>query len=311
MILTVTANASIDKRCVVDDFTDGEVNRIRECVYSAGGKGLNVSHAAHIAGEEVTATGFLGGHAGHFIEEELQKEGIISDFVWCRGESRSCLNIWNEAKKEQTEFLEPGFSITSDKEEELVNKVRGLLSKVSVMTISGSVPKGSGSGLYKKLVSLGNGMGKKVILDTSGKLLSESLEADEKPFLIKPNMDEIRMLTGKNVSSVEEIKEAADVLHAKGIPTVVISMGGDGAVMSAREGVFRAVVPKINAVNTVGCGDSMIGGFAVGFTAGLDVPECLRLASAVSAAAAMTDRTGFLYREDMEKMLKQIKIERI
>ena len=273
MILTVTANASIDKRCVVDDFTDGEVNRIRECVYSAGGKGLNVSHAAHIAGEEVTATGFLGGHAGHFIEEELQKEGIISDFVWCRGESRSCLNIWNEAKKEQTEFLEPGFSITSDKEEELVNKVRGLLPKVSVMTISGSVPKGSGSGLYKKLVSLGNGMGKKVILDTSGKLLSESLEADEKPFLIKPNMDEIRMLTGKNVSSVEEIKEAADVLHAKGIPTVVISMGGDGAVMSAREGVFRAVVPKINAVKTVGGGDSMIGGFAVGFTAGLDVPE--------------------------------------
>ena len=311
MILTVTANASIDKRCVVDDFTDGEVNRIRECVYSAGGKGLNVSHAAHIAGEEITATGFLGGHSGKFIEEELIKEGIISDFVWCEGESRSCLNIWNEAKKEQTEFLEPGFTIGPEKEDELVQKVEGLLSKAAVMTISGSVPKGSGSGLYKRLVSLGRSMDRKVILDTSGNLLSECLEAEEKPFLIKPNMDEIRMLTGRHVSTVEEIKAAADVLHEKGIPTVVISMGGDGALMSGREGVFRAVVPKINAVNTVGCGDSMIGGFAVGFSRGLDVPECLRLASAVSAAAAMTDRTGFLYREDMEKLLTQIDIHRI
>ncbi|MEE0954742.1 MAG: 1-phosphofructokinase family hexose kinase [Eubacterium sp.] len=311
MILTVTANASIDKRAVVTDFKDGEVNRIKECVYSAGGKGLNVSRAAHIAGEEILATGFLGGHAGKYIEESLVKEGIGADFVWCEGESRSCMNIWNETTREQTEFLEPGLTCRPEDEEALVEKITELLSQASVMTISGSCPKGSGAGLYHKLLKAGAEKGKKVLLDTSGKLLTDSLAGEEKPFLIKPNMDEIRMISGREINSVEDIEDAAKVLHEQGVKYVVISMGGDGSVMSGEDGLYRAVVPKIDAVNTVGCGDSMIGGFAVGISRGLTMPECLKLASAISAAAAMTDRTGFFRMEDMEKIKDQIRIEKI
>ena len=50
MILTVTLNAAIDKRYVVDDFKIGEVNRVRQCSYVPGGKGLNVSKPASIYG---------------------------------------------------------------------------------------------------------------------------------------------------------------------------------------------------------------------------------------------------------------------
>ena len=64
MILTVTANAAIDKRYVVTSFDVGSVNRVKSAELSAGGKGLNVSRTARIAGEDVIATGFLGGHAG-------------------------------------------------------------------------------------------------------------------------------------------------------------------------------------------------------------------------------------------------------
>ena len=80
MILTVTLNAAIDKRYVVDGFQVGEVNRVRECAYTPGGKGLNVSKPASIAGAEVTATGFVGGHAGHYIEDSLKPFGIKSEF---------------------------------------------------------------------------------------------------------------------------------------------------------------------------------------------------------------------------------------
>ena len=69
MILTVTLNAAIDKRYVVEGFETGEVNRVRECAYTPGGKGLNVSKPAAIAGAEVVATGFVGGHAGAYIED--------------------------------------------------------------------------------------------------------------------------------------------------------------------------------------------------------------------------------------------------
>ena len=109
MILTVTLNVAIDKRYVVDDFKAGEVNRVRECSYVPGGKGLNVSKPASIYGAEVVATGFVGGHAGNYIEDALKPFGIKGEFYHVDAESRSCINIWDEVNHVQTEFLEPGF----------------------------------------------------------------------------------------------------------------------------------------------------------------------------------------------------------
>ena len=152
MILTVTANAAIDKRYVVEGFGVGNVNRVKSCVANAGGKGINVSRVASIAGEKVTATGFLGGHAGKFISEHVQEYGIKSEFVWCNGESRTCINIWDEKEKKQTEFLEPGFSVTEEDCNALLEKFSLLLKECRVVTISGSAPKGTGSGLYRKMI---------------------------------------------------------------------------------------------------------------------------------------------------------------
>ena len=201
MILTVTLNAAIDKRYVVENFQVGEVNRVKECSYVPGGKGLNVSKPASIYGAEVVATGFVGGHAGNYIEDALK--------------------------------------------------------------------------------------------------------------LIKPNIDEIRMLTGKNCDDINDIIEAAKVIHRNGVEIVAVSLGADGSLAVSDEGIFRAEVPKIDAVNTVGCGDSMIAGFAIGLKEGLSLPETLKKASAISAAAAMREETGFFCMEDMEKILPQIKIMKL
>ena len=112
MILTVTLNASIDKRYVVEGAAMGEVNRVKECTYTPGGKGLNVSKPASIAGAKVVATGFVGGHAGNYIVESLKPFGIESAFYHVDGESRSCINIWDTVNHVQTEYLEPGFTVS-------------------------------------------------------------------------------------------------------------------------------------------------------------------------------------------------------
>ena len=309
MILTVTANAAIDKRYVVEGFGVGNVNRVKSCVANAGGKGINVSRVASIAGEKVTATGFLGGHAGKFISEHVQEYGIKSEFVWCNGESRTCINIWDEKEKKQTEFLEPGFSVTEDDCNALLEKFSLLLKECRVVTISGSAPKGAGSGLYRKMIEKAREEGKPVILDTSGTLLEDCLLA--RPTMIKPNIDEIRALTKRPMNTRESMLRAAQDLHDDGIEIVAISLGGDGSLVSCQEGVFDVKVPKIDAVNTVGCGDSMIAGFAVGMSRGLSMEETIRLASAVSAANAMRLETGFIVKEDMERLLPQIRIKKI
>lgn len=309
MILTVTANAAIDKRYVVERFGVGNVNRVKSCSANAGGKGINVARVASIAGECMTATGFLGGHAGKFISERVEARGIKSDFVWCGGESRTCINIWDEVEKKQTEFLEPGFSVTKADCDRLVDKFTGLLPHCRVVTISGSAPKGADSDLYRRMIRAAREADKPVILDTSGKLLEDCLL--ERPTMIKPNMDEIRALTGRPMNSRESLIRAARDLHDDGVEIVVISLGGEGSLVSCGEGAYEVRAPKIDAVNTVGCGDSMIAGFAVGISRGLPMTDTIRLASAVSAANAMRMETGFFVKEDMEMILPKVRIRKI
>lgn len=309
MILTVTLNAAIDKRYVVDDFKVGEVNRVRECSYVPGGKGLNVSKPASIYGAEVVATGFVGGHAGNYIEDALKPFGIKGEFYHVDAESRSCINIWDEVNHVQTEFLEPGFTLTEEDFRGFEKKFTELVKDADVVSMSGSVPKGLDGTAYQRLVKIVKEAGKPVILDTSGKLLERGIEAC--PTLIKPNIDEIRMLTGKHCDDIQDIIDAAKTIHANGVEIVAVSLGADGSLAVGEEGIFRAIVPKIDAVNTVGCGDSMIAGFALGLSEGLSLEETLRRASAISAAAAMREETGFFVMEDMEKLLPQIVIQKL
>ncbi len=306
MILTVTLNAAIDKRYVVERFQVGEVNRVKECTYTPGGKGLNVSKPASIAGGVVVATGFVGGHAGNYIEEELKPYGIQSAFYHMKEESRSCINIWDETEKVQTEFLEPGFTVGQEDFEAFLIHFVTLVKDADVVTISGSVPKGLDGNAYQQMVELVKREGKKVILDTSGALLTAGIQA--KPTMIKPNIDEIRMLTGSHCDDLAEMIEAAKEIQQSGVEIVVVSLGGDGSIVVCDEGVYRALVPKIDAVNTVGCGDSMLAGFALGLSQGLPVAETLRQASAISAAAALREETGFFVMEDMERILPQVEI---
>ncbi len=309
MILTVTLNAAIDKRYVVEGFRTGEVNRVKECTYVPGGKGLNVSKPASIYGAEVVATGFAGGHAGAYIEDALKPFGIKSAFYHVNAESRSCINIWDEVNQVQTEFLEPGFTLTEEDFAGFEAKFRQLVQEAKVVAMSGSVPKGLDGTAYQRLVKIVKDAGIPVILDTSGKLLEMGIEAI--PTMIKPNIDEIRMLTGKRCDDISEIIEAARAIHERGVKIVAVSLGADGSLAVGDDGIFRARVPKIDAVNTVGCGDSMIAGFALGLSKGLPLEETLRLASAISAAAAMREETGFFVMEDMEKLLPQIEITRL
>ncbi len=309
MILTVTLNAAIDKRYVVEGFRTGEVNRVKECTYVPGGKGLNVSKPASIYGAEVVATGFAGGHAGAYIEDALKPFGIRSAFYHVDAESRSCINIWDEVNQVQTEFLEPGFTLTEEDFAGFEAKFRQLVQEAKVVAMSGSVPKGLDGTAYQRLVKIVKDAGIPVILDTSGKLLEMGIEAI--PTMIKPNIAEIRMLTGKRCDDISEIIEAARAIHERGVKIVAVSLGADGSLAVGDDGIFRARVPKIDAVNTVGCGDSMIAGFALGLSKGLPLEETLRLASAISAAAAMREETGFFVMEDMEKLLPQIEITRL
>jgi len=302
MITTVTLNVAIDKAYVIGEFKQGEVMRVLKCTNTAGGKGLNVSKVAKLCGEEVLATGFVGGHAGAYVEQMLNEEHVKNDFVHTDKETRSCINVLAEDGT-STEFLEPGEPLSEAEAKEFLTRFAAMIDKSDVITISGSVPRGLPDDIYRQMIEAIKEKGKQVILDTSGKLLEEGIKAA--PTMIKPNSDEISALLGVDITNRDELIANGKKLQAKGIKYVVISLGGDGALVITHDHVYHGQPPKITPVNTVGCGDSMVAAFAVGLARKYDIEECLKYAVSVSAANALTMATGHFEEEDRKRLYAQ------
>ena len=310
MISTVTLNSSIDKAYqLACPLVDGTVMRVETCIDNAGGKGLNAARAVATCGEKIVATGFVGGNNGRLLCELLDADGIEHDFVHVAAETRCCINVL-EPNGRSTEFLEPGRPVTADEVAAVRAKVGEIAARADVVTFNGSVPKGAGDGIYRELVEIVRAADKPAILDTSGALLVGSLPA--RPTMIKPNTDEIQAILGRKPESIDEIYAAAREVHETyGIEKVVVSLGGDGSVMACSEGVFRGRAPKIDVVNPVGSGDTMVGAFAVAMARGMAVEDQLAYAMACASANCLTPSTGHFDMAVAEELRAGTSVEKV
>lgn len=309
MILTVTLNTSIDKLYLMTGIQPETVMRVKEVHNTAGGKGLNVSRIAGKLGEQVAATGFVGGFNGKYLESLVDTPLVRCAFTHVEAETRSCINCWDLSDGKSTEYLEPGAPVTAEDVERFLADFDRELAGADVVTISGSIPAGAPEEIYCDLIRRCRQAGIPVLVDTSGSRLISAVK--ELPSLIKPNEDEIAQLTGRSFSGREEAARALMDLHQAGIPWVVLSLGADGALLACDKGVFHGRPPRITPRNTVGCGDSMVAGFAVGFARHLSMAETFRMALAVSAASALSLFTGDFDLADYDRLYPEVSVNKV
>lgn len=309
MILTVTLNTSIDKLYLMAGVQPETVMRVQEVHNTAGGKGLNVSRVAGKLGEEVAATGFVGGFNGRYLESLVDTPLVRCAFTHVDAETRSCINVWDLSDGRSTEYLEPGAPVTAGDVSRFLADFDRELARADVVTISGSIPAGAPEEIYCDLIRRCRQAGIPVLVDTSGSRLISAVR--EKPFFIKPNEDEISQLTGRTFTGRSEALRALMALHDGGIPYVVLSLGAEGALLACDQGVFHGKPPKITPRNTVGCGDSMVAGFAVGFVRRLSMEDTFRTALAVSAASALSLFTGHFERADYDRLYPEVSIQQV
>ena len=309
MITTVTLNASIDKAYYMEQaICNGEVMRVSRCRNSAGGKGLNVARVIQLCEEDVLATGIVGGYNGQYLESLLVQDNIAYDFAHVAGETRSCINIL-DPKYGSTEYLEPGCLVTSEEEQVFMDKFIEIIAKSDIITISGSVPKGLSNDVYKKMVEMVKAAGKEVILDSSGIYLQSGLQAQ--PTMVKPNKEEMEALFQVEVNTMEEVIHYAKKIAQLGIQYVVVSLGADGAILVMKDQVIHARPPIIEPVNTVGCGDSMVGAFAVALKRKYPPKEALAYGVAVASANALSPETGSFDPQQCIDILRNVKIKEL
>ncbi|MCR4574777.1 MAG: 1-phosphofructokinase family hexose kinase, partial [Lentisphaeria bacterium] len=253
------------------------------------------------------AGGIAGGDLGNFIEHALDKEGIRHHFTHVAGESRCCINIFDTATGTQTEYLEPGQQVTTDEYNAFLKDFDEMCAQSDVITMSGSLPKGLPIDTYATLIQ--RVPSKRIFLDVSGAALVNALPAH--PFYIKPNENELAAIVGHPLENDEALKTAAKRLHDGGVECVTVSLGAHGAMLCCADGFFMASPPPIKTVNTVGCGDSFTGSFAVAIKRGMTPPEALRFAVGISAASAMSPGTGELHLENVVAIKDKISLQSI
>lgn len=305
MILTVTLNPAVDKTYTTEELMVGYVNRMRSMVNIPGGKGVNVSKILCQYGKSVTATGFLGGYPGRFVEERLQEMGIDCSFVAIKADTRSSMNVV-AGNGFVTEILEPGPEIEPEERLLFLNRYRGLVKECELVVLSGSMASGLPADFYRELIGIAAANGKRCLLDTGAEALEEGIQAG--PCLIKPNRKELEYLAGRKLQSREDIVEAAVHLLTEELRYVAVSVGERGMYLVTAEKRLFAAAPHVHAVNTVGCGDSAAASFALSLLRNDSPEEMLRRAVAVAAANAASLVSGSVDRELAEELMGQIGI---
>ncbi|HEM5684406.1 TPA: tagatose-6-phosphate kinase [Streptococcus suis] len=310
MILTITLNPSVDIAYQLDTFHLDTVNRVENVQKTAGGKGLNVTRVLKQIGEDVVATGFIGGEIGSYVKKQLTRNDIKNSFVEIGSETRNCIAVLHDGK--QTEILEQGPTIQEHEALNFIEHLEIILNNIDVVVISGSLPKGLASNYYVNVIELCKKCGVAVVLDCSGEALKNVLESLQKPTVIKPNTEELSQLIGKNVTDdIQELKSVLSGQLFQGIEWIVISLGAQGAFAKHNDKFYRVRIPKIKVVNPVGSGDSTVAGIAAGLVHALPEAELLKNANVLGMLNAQEEQTGYVNLENAESLYSQIEVEEV
>ncbi|MBU5361487.1 tagatose-6-phosphate kinase [Enterococcus raffinosus] len=308
MILTITMNPSIDISYPLEEFNLDTVNRVKNVQKTAGGKGLNVTRILKQLDAEVTASGLIGGFLGEEIKKDLEKSGITHNFLPISGETRNCIAILHEGQ--QTEILESGPIITEQEAAAFLRHFKKLADKADILSFSGSLPKGLPVDFYSQMLQACQP--KPVVLDCSGAALAEVLKRDAKPRLIKPNVEELAGLLGREISTeLSELKAVLSDPIFVGIEWVVVSMGSDGAFAKHHEKFYHVSIPKIDVVNPVGSGDATVAGLTAAIEQGLSDADVLKQGNVLGMLNAQEATTGYVQLVNYQKLYDQILVEKV
>lgn len=298
MIYTLTLNPSLDYTIVLDNFHIGKVNRTAEENLYPGGKGINVSIVLKRLGVESVALGFLAGFTGDEIERLAKEAGCSTDFIRLK-DGYSRINVKIRMGKE-SEINARGPEITGEDMDALFGRLDGLAPE-DFLVLAGSIPAGLPSDSYERILRRLKEKKVKAVVDAEKDLLVNALKY--RPFLIKPNRDELGAIFGVKLKSGDEIIHYAKRLQKMGAENVLVSMAGDGAILAASDGrILRALPPSGKVVNSVGSGDSMVAGFLAGYLHTGDFENALKVGICAGSATAFSE---WLAPPDrIEKLLK-------
>ncbi len=307
MTLTVTPNTGLDRVLFLPRLERDRRNQAAETVESMGGKGCDVSLILREMDVETVATGLAGGDTGRRMELMLRRVGVVTDFVWTEGETRTNTVLIETETGHHTTVCAAGLRPDPHALAGLLGWTERWAASASAIVLAGSLPETWPHEVYGELVRRSRGEAP-IIVDASGESLLRAVEAGV--FACKPNRDELASVAGP-LDTDQEVEAAAKELQQRGADRVLVSLGADGSLLVSDRGMWRADGLSVPVVNPAGAGDGMTACLAMSGERGWDEAETLRWATAVSAAIVTTRGTAELHREDVPGLLEKVRVQRV
>lgn len=305
-IVAITLNPALDRTLYMRQFLIGQVNRVESERLDPGGKGINVAKAVKALEQPVIVTGFLGQDNMNLFTDYFHAENIEDAFVRVKGNTRVNIKVVDKDKRQVTEINFAGVAPTAADFRLLEDKIYALAKECEWFVLSGNLPANMPVDIYAKCIKNLHKHDCKVILDTSGEALKAGIQA--KPYAVKPNIEELSQILGKPITFEDGLNEGIGYLKSAGISLIVVSMGQSGALAVRGEEQLFVKPPLVNVGSTVGAGDTMVAGLAVGLERGLELAETMRLSAAAAAAAVALPGTQAAPYETVKNLLKQVEI---
>jgi 6-phosphofructokinase 2 len=303
-IITITLNPSLDKGTTVNGIMPEKKLQCSNPILEAGGGGINVSRALQHLGCHSTAIYMYGGYTGDKLNVLMQESGVECVAFNIAADTRENLIVVDTIVNKQYRFGMKGAELTK---EEWQNPLTYLEENTGYeyVVASGSLPPGVPLDFFGRVAAIVQKKGAKLIIDTSGEALQHAV--NEGVFLIKPNLAELSYLNGREELKEDDIIEAArNIVTNRGSEVVVVSMGGEGAMLITKEETIKLASPSVKLKSTVGAGDSMVAGLILGITRKYDWKNTLKLGIACGSAATMNEGTALCNKNDVDYLYSQM-----
>ena len=307
-IITITLNPAFDVHCFCENFQPYHENLAKITNNEAGGKGVNISRALTVCGTENLAFVVLGEENGESFTRAMAADGMTYETISVSGRIRENITL-HTVGADETRISFSGFDAPADLLAQVEAALLPMVDSDTVITLTGRNPAGVGIEETKEMLRRFMAKGAKIVIDSRSFSLADLTEM--KPWLIKPNQEEISAYLGREIGTLDEVIDAAKELHEGGIVNVMISLGSKGAMLVSDEGVFVARPPRIEALSTIGAGDSSIAGFLAASSEGCSAKDSLCRAVAYGTAACMTEGTKPPRKEDVMHVMSEIVLERM
>ena len=307
-VLTITLNPSIDVSAATQTVTAEHKLRCTDVRRDAGGGAVNVARVLERLGANCQALYTAGGVLGQMLRRLLEENGISSIALDIAEETRESFTVLERASGREFRFVLPGPRLAEAEWRACLDRVAAIAERFVYVVASGSLPPGAPEDFYARLARITRERGSRMVLDASGPALAAAL--GEGVYLVKPNLRELRELTGESLEDEYAWHRAAgDLVKAGKAEVVALSLGHRGALLAAHGIRLRAPAVPVKIASTVGAGDSFLAAMVWRLASGGNLEDAFRYGIAGGTAALLAPGTSLAHKDDIERLAIKVELQ--